>query len=313
MRSLAWNQMAWHFAATKNNALANFPVRIGTDSIINAWVVEYQKSNRDAYFIESNQVKNLFLLTTNPMELSHFEQIKPLLTMSWCLIDATTLTVTSSDGQPSPWQEWAADQGFVPDAIPTLNPVLPPPRALGLLEVLLLGGWNAKPELLSGWSITLLDCGDLSLATSTRARIEFEAQQLEGSESRIEVLQQGTWLRVQIRLTALEARVVFALKEGAPSNYIGLLALILARGPEGKLEFGDGRTLLTAKLEDTNEASILLKNLTSELMRFDFGLTQVKHRPYFSAKPTGFVAGHDQHYFDLLLPLETDFVQWFYG
>ncbi len=305
--------MAWHFAATRDHALANFPVRIESDSMINAWVVEYQKSNLDAYFIETDQVKNLFLLASNPLELSHFEKIKPLLTMPWYLIDASALTVTSSTGVQSTWQEWLAAQEFSPDSIPKLSPVHPPPRALGLIEVLLLGGWNAKPELHNGWAVTLLDCGELNLANATRERIQHEVQMLEGTEARVQVLQQGTWLEVRVRLTTLEARIAFALEQGVTSKYAGLLALLLARGPEGKLEFGDGRTLLTAQLEHTATGETILDNLASELSRFGLGLTQVDHRPYFSDKNTGFVAGHDGRYLDLLLPLEDDFVQWFYG
>jgi hypothetical protein len=312
MYSLTWNQMAWHFAATRDHALANFPVRIGIDSIINAWVVEYKKSNQDAYFIESDQVKNLYLLVSSPLESWHFEKIKPLLTMPWYLIDASALTVTSSTGGQSTWQEWSA-QDFSPDSSPKLNPMNLPPRALGLLEVLLLGGWNAKPELLSGWAVTLLDCGEINLANATRERIQNEAQMLEGTDARVQVQQQGTWLEVRVRLTTLEARIAFALEQGVTSSYAGLLALILVRGPEGKLEFGDGRTLLTAQLENAATGETMLKNLASELTRFGLGLTRVDHRPYFSDKNKGFVAGHDGRYLDLLLPLEDDFVQWFYG
>jgi hypothetical protein len=313
MHSLTWNQMAWHFAATRDHALANFPVRIGIDSIINAWVVEYKKSNQDAYFIETDQVKNVYVLARNPLELLHFEKIKPLLTMPWYLIDASALTVISSTGGQSTWQEWSAAQDFSPDSIPKLSPVNPPPRALGLLEVLLLGGWNAKPELLSGWAVTLLDCGEINLANATRERIQNEAQMLEGKDSRVQVVQQNTWLEVRVRLTTLEARIAFALEQGVTSSYAGLLALILARGPEGKLEFGNGRTLLTAQLENTALGETMLDNLASELIRLGLGLTRVDYRPYFSTKTIGFVAGHDRRYLDLLLPLEDDFVQWFYG
>ncbi len=305
--------MAWHFAATRDHALTNFPVRIGTDSIINAWVVEYQKSNQDAYFIESDQVKHLYLLARNPIESWHFEKIKPLLTMPWCLIDTNALTVTLSTGVQTTWQEWITEQNFSPDSILGLNPINLPTRALGLLEVLLLGGWNAKPELHHGWAIALLDCGEINLANATQERIQREAQMLEGTDARVQVLQQDTWLEVRVRLTTFEARVAFALEQGVASSYSGLLALILARGPEGKLEFGDGRTLLTAKLGSQAEGERICEHLASELTRLGLGLTRVDHRPYFSTKITGFVAGHDGKYLDLLLPLEDDFVQWFYG
>ncbi len=304
--------MAWHFSITRDHALANFPVRIASDSIISAWVVEYQASNQDAYFIESDQVTTLYLVATNPIELQHFEQIRPLLTMPWYLIDASALTVTSSMGMESTWQDWASEQNFEPDTIKPFRQAKVPPRALGLVETLLLGGWNAKPELLHGWAITLLDCGEINLANATRQRIQHEAQMLEGTDARIQVLQQGTWLEVRVRLTILEARVAFALEQGVTSTYSGILALLLARGPEGKLEYGDGRTLVTAMLESSTEGDTMLEHLTAELERLGQLLTRVEERPYFSAKQAGFVAGHDRQCLDLLLPLEADFVEWFY-
>ena len=65
-------------------------------------------------------------------------------------------------------------------------------------------------------------------------------------------------------------------------------------------------------LENQAEGDTMLEHLTTELERLGHVLTRVDDRPYFSAKQAGFVAGHDRQCLDLLLPLEADFVQWFY-